>query len=634
MPNTKESSQGDPLRDIHPVLANLTSQLIPQYMTKIQKAKPSNPEDEMADLLETALTTTLRDKELTRRMSVVMSSQLEYKDYLLECALAKIKTQKEENSALKKTLEETKKSLSVLEKHSARCEASKLPSLISHEENLDLKDKIERLNETLYKKEKELDDTNNQLAKTTEDLIQSESLLEQATEDVKALKALVKVRAEALEVKEKQTSTLRHQLHIAQRQLILCQERQEEIGKELEDDQRELQCSLQSGRAQRERMEQTFLEEMIGDQPPERAPSLPSKPTLKYISQHHDRTLLDPERSSLNQESYSPPHDGFLPSPSDRDLDKIARNLARFEPEHQGAIDTCTYLKDIDFYLRKCPGATVDDKIYLIKATSSREVSSFLERQPYHVRNNYDLLCQALIEEFSDYLTQTGLSAALSIKQGRSEPPQHYYNRLREAYFGFRNEPEMEEDLNFKTLFVQNLHPTTSHHLGVLACPNTSTSRQLRELAVKGFAKQRQTLAKKAEPVTLLAMETKSLPMELNEASDCVFSGSDKPPNEWLTRPPKPFRPQQTHKGQSYTPRPRSDPDQCQVNFETNCCYSDSRHGGFYPRQRKNHQHRQRGVNDWQNQSKSHSQKRRSYYPPQSVSSTSKVNKHDNSANH
>lgn len=107
----------------------------------------------------------------------------------------------------------------------------------------------------------------------------------------------------------------------------------------------------------------------------------------------------------------------------------------------------------------------------------------FIERQPDCTRGNYELLTHALIEEFSNQLSQTGLAVAMAVKQG--------YHRLRQAYFGQTNEPGMEEDLNFKSLFVQNLHHTTSHHLGVAACPRTLTSRALRDLALKGFAKQK-----------------------------------------------------------------------------------------------------------------------------------------------
>jgi len=60
----------------------------------------------------------------------------------------------------------------------------------------------------------------------------------------------------------------------------------------------------------------------------------------------------------------------------------------------------------------------------------------------------------------------------MKVKQGRTESPQQYH--LLKAYFGSHNEPGMEEELNFKSLFFQNLHPANSHHLGVMANPRTS----------------------------------------------------------------------------------------------------------------------------------------------------------------
>lgn len=113
---------------------------------------------------------------------------------------------------------------------------------------------------------------------------------------------------------------------------------------------------------------------------------------------------------------------------------------------------------------------------------------------------------------------ETGLTAALAIKQGRQELPHQYYHRLRKAYFGFRNEPNMEEDLNFKSLFVQNLHPTTSHHLGVAACPRTMSSHQLRELALKGFSKQKMASAKNTDHNTVLNIETRKPALRLEGA--------------------------------------------------------------------------------------------------------------------
>lgn len=137
------------------------------------------------------------------------------------------------------------------------------------------------------------------------------------------------------------------------------------------------------------------------------------------------------------------------------------------------------YLQDIDFHLQAMANVTTPDRLYLLRITSSREAQSFLDRQSETVRSNYQQLQQALIREFSNPESEQGLTAAMELKQGRQETPQAYYHRLRQAYFGARNEPGMEEDFNFRTLFLRNLHPAVGHHLGVLACPRSMSTQQL-----------------------------------------------------------------------------------------------------------------------------------------------------------
>ncbi len=99
--------------------------------------------------------------------------------------------------------------------------------------------------------------------------------------------------------------------------------------------------------------------------------------------------------------------------------------------------------------------------------------------------------------------------AALETRQGRHEPPQAYYSLLRRAYFGTRNEPDMEDELNFKTLFLRNLHPGVSHHLGVLACPRTMNAQQLRDLAQKAYGKQKMASEKSAKTQLFLTSTLK-----------------------------------------------------------------------------------------------------------------------------
>ncbi|XP_056589779.1 uncharacterized protein si:ch211-149b19.4 isoform X1 [Triplophysa dalaica] len=148
-----------------------------------------------------------------------------------------------------------------------------------------------------------------------------------------------------------------------------------------------------------------------------------------------------------------------------KDLDKLARNIPTFTPNPAGGHDVHAYLQDINFHLQNMANVSTRDTLYLLRITSSREVRSFLDRQADTVKGDYKQLQQALIKEFSDPEFEQGLVAAMDLKQGRLETPQAYYNRLRQTYFGARNEPEMEEDFNlgvgdlekkFKSRFFQD----------------------------------------------------------------------------------------------------------------------------------------------------------------------------------
>ncbi|XP_077093810.1 uncharacterized protein LOC143745572 [Siphateles boraxobius] len=174
-----------------------------------------------------------------------------------------------------------------------------------------------------------------------------------------------------------------------------------------------------------------------------------------------------------------------------KELDKLARNIPTITPNPAGGHDVHAYLQDIDFHLHTIPNVTTWDRLYLLRITSSHDVHSFLDRQTETVKSDYQQLRQAFIREFSDPETNQGLITAMDLKQARQETPQAYYSRIRRAYFGARNEPGMEEDFNFRTLFLRNLHPTVSHHLGVLACPRSMSTQQLRDLAHKAFTKQK-----------------------------------------------------------------------------------------------------------------------------------------------
>ncbi|KAG1933798.1 hypothetical protein F2P79_020339 [Pimephales promelas] len=188
-----------------------------------------------------------------------------------------------------------------------------------------------------------------------------------------------------------------------------------------------------------------------------------------------------------------------------KDLNQLAKNITQFDPNSTEGHCIQAYLQDIDFLLEVRPHMTDRDILYLLRSTSSQEVRSVLDRQPAHVKSNYQLLREILIKEFTSPESEHGVLVALETKQGRQETPQAYYHRFRQAYFGAHSKPESEEDLNFKTLFLRNLHPGLSRHLGIMACPVTMTLQQLRDLTHKAYIKQKMTFKESQD--TSLALE-------------------------------------------------------------------------------------------------------------------------------
>ncbi|CAM4530039.1 unnamed protein product [Leuciscus chuanchicus] len=216
-----------------------------------------------------------------------------------------------------------------------------------------------------------------------------------------------------------------------------------------------------------------------------------------------------------------------------RELDKLARNIPMFDPDSAEGRDVHAYLKDIDFHLQTVANMTAWDNLYLLRITASSDVRSFLDRQPQTVKTDVQQLRQALIREFSDPDSDQGFFAAVDLKQGRREHPQTYYNRLRQVFFGARNEPGMEQDINFKTLFLRNLHPTLSYHLGVAACPRSMSTQQLRELAHKAYNKQKTISEKAVKNPTSYSVSEHCPELTLEGApqhhSHRLFDGQSKP---------------------------------------------------------------------------------------------------------
>ncbi len=89
---------------------------------------------------------------------------------------------------------------------------------------------------------------------------------------------------------------------------------------------------------------------------------------------------------------------GAAPGMTIKDLDKLSKNVSKFNPNSTGGHTIQAHLQDIDFYLEMRPHVTDRDRLYLLRATSSSEVRNFLDRQPSRTKSDYQLLREVLIK--------------------------------------------------------------------------------------------------------------------------------------------------------------------------------------------------------------------------------------------
>uniref|UniRef100_A0AAV2KVN5 Uncharacterized protein n=1 Tax=Knipowitschia caucasica TaxID=637954 RepID=A0AAV2KVN5_KNICA len=209
-------------------------------------------------------------------------------------------------------------------------------------------------------------------------------------------------------------------------------------------------------------------------------------------------------------------HGGDPLGPSDREFDRIARHITRFDPRPGMPTNTRSYLRVVEFHADRIPHASQDDKIFLIRLTSNGEVNDFIERQPKAIKHDYNKLCKAILAEYSEYGASGTLTAAMAVKQAHNELAECYYHRLRQAFFSNRNYEGMEEDTNLRALYLQNLHPNLSQLLGVYACPLTQDIRQLKTLVARAQGKH--LLKTQAKPQTQPTVYSVENHMELEGA--------------------------------------------------------------------------------------------------------------------
>ncbi len=297
-------------------------------------------------------------------------------------------------------------------------------------------EEINRLKETLAATSQELEQVKADYDDRSEKLQYAEQLLEKAKADFRDKNGRIKALEAHLDESRNEVSRLTRQLDY--------------IKEESDSFQEELKHAYELRRepSRTRRASTSPLPSRTGSP----VPGLTCEKKMEGVVLKHSPThsgelyLTLPQPKESAAASHRSSHGLDL-----KDLDKLARNIGKFTPSVPNSPNVQAYLQDIDFHLEMRPNVTDKDRLYLLRTTSSSEVRSFLDRQPAHTKTDYQLLREALIKEFSDPESEQGLVAVLETRQGRHEPPQAYYSRLRRAYFGTRNEPDMEDELNFKT---------------------------------------------------------------------------------------------------------------------------------------------------------------------------------------
>ncbi len=380
-------------------------------------------------------------------------------------------------------------------------------------------EEINRLKETLAATSHEMQQLQEDFADHADKLQYAEKLLEKAKTDFRDKNSRIKALEAHLAESRNEISRLTRQLDY--------------VTEESESFQEELKHAY----------ELRHEPSKIGRAPTAPLPSRTKSPVPGLTREHKTEGVVLKHSPAPSEELYitTEPEESAAASRRSshgldlKDLDKLARNVGKFNPSVPNSQKVQAYLQDIDFHLEMRPNVTDKDKLYLLRTTSSPEVRSFLDRQPVNTKTDYQRLRKALIKEFADPESDQGLVAALEMRQGRHDTPQAYYSRLRQAYFGTRNESDMEEELNFKTLFLRNLHPGISHHLGILACPRTMNIQQLRDLVQKAYGKQKMASEKSAKTPAVLDLNTQHHELAL-EGTQCQDSA--KPPHREWNAPP------------------------------------------------------------------------------------------------
>uniref|UniRef100_A0A8C6M7P2 Uncharacterized protein n=1 Tax=Nothobranchius furzeri TaxID=105023 RepID=A0A8C6M7P2_NOTFU len=200
---------------------------------------------------------------------------------------------------------------------------------------------------------------------------------------------------------------------------------------------------------------------------------------------------------------YPQPAAPVTPQP---DVYRMARCVKRFSPAPSTSYPVDAYLSDLRHHFQRCPGMSMEDKIFRIRLTSDG-VGSLIDRKRNLIGDNYEKLEAAVLKEYTYNSQEAGIQLALSVKQGRAEDPHVFYQRLFNAYFGTECKDGMEEDKGFKGLFLKNLHAHYGPYMGTVD-PKTTPMDELRRMVSCAFVRFGK-IGKSSSSASVMALEDK-----------------------------------------------------------------------------------------------------------------------------
>ncbi len=237
-------------------------------------------------------------------------------------------------------------------------------------------EEINRLKETLAATSHEMEQINEDYADRADKLQYAEQLLEKAKADFRDKNSRIKALEAHLDESRKEIS------HLTQ-QLDYFKEEYESFQEELKHAYELCYEPSRTGHAPTSPLPSRTRSSVPGLTREQKMEGVP----LKHSPAPSEELYLTTKPKESAAASHRSSHGLDL-----KDLDKLARNIEKFNPSVPNSQNVQAYLQDIDFHLEMQPNVTDKYKLYLLRTTSSPEVRSFLDRQPANTKTDYQLL--------------------------------------------------------------------------------------------------------------------------------------------------------------------------------------------------------------------------------------------------